>query len=296
LSDLTYALITPVRDERENLSRLADCVASQTRAPAEWLIVDNGSTDRTLELIRELEASHTFVRGLATGATAAPEPGTPIVRAFHAGIDSLTHSVDVVVKLDGDVSFEPDYFAKLLAAMAEDERLGIISGECLEEVGGAWQVRPVTEGHARGATRAYRRECLDAVLPLPERFGWDTVDEVKANVLGWKTGTIPGVCFYHHRPVGARDGAPWARWVRQGGGAHYLGYRFSYVLARTLHRARRNPAALGMLVGYGRALAQRSERHPDPAVINHLRSRQSIHRLPNRAREALGKRRGSVGA
>jgi poly-beta-1,6-N-acetyl-D-glucosamine synthase len=296
LGDLTYALITPVRDERENLARLADAVAAQTVAPGRWIIVDNGSTDGSLELAGELSQTHAYVRTLSTPPTATAEPGAPIVRAFHAGVQALEQPFDVVVKLDGDVSFEPEYFASLLDAMANDERLGIVSGECLEEVGGSWQVRPVTEGHARGATRAYRRECLEAVLPLPERFGWDTVDEVKANVLGWKTGTIPGVCFYHHRPVGARDGAPWSRWVRQGSGAHYLGYRFSYVLARTLHRARRNPAALGMLVGYGRALARRSERHPDRAVILHLRRRQSIHRLPHRAREALGKRRGSIGA
>src|SRR5207244_1712761 len=134
------------------------------------------------------------------------------------------------------------------------------------------------------------------LLPLPQRFGWDTVDEVKANVLGWKTGTIAGVCFYHHRPVGARDGAAWSRSVRQGSGAHYLGYRFSYLLARTLHRAVSNPAALGMFVGYAAAAAGRSETHPDRAVVEHLRQRQRMHRLPLRVREALGRRRGSLGA
>lgn len=292
---MAYALVTPVRDELENLERLAVAVAAQTIPPAEWIIVDNGSRDRTLELIRTLEESTEYVRGLLTEPTAVAEPGAPIVRAFHAGVDALRESYDVVVKLDGDVSFEPDYFERLLAAFAEDERLGIASGECLEETAGTWTVKPVTGGHARGATRAYRRNCLEAVMPLPERLGWDTVDEVKANLLGWTTGTLPGVCFYHHRPVGARDGAPWSRWVRQGSGAYYLGYRVPYLVARTLHRAVRNPAALGMLAGYAAAAARGAERHSDASVIEHLRRRQSLRQFPLRVREALGRRRGSLG-
>jgi poly-beta-1,6-N-acetyl-D-glucosamine synthase len=293
---VTYALVTPVRDERQNLARLAECVVAQTVAPAEWVIVDNGSSDGTLELARELEQTHGFVRSLSTKPTVAPEPGAPIVRAFHAGVDALAQPAGVVVKLDGDVSFDDDYFERILAAFREDTTLGIASGECLEAEGGTWRVKPVTQGHARGATRAYRWECLQSVLPLPERLGWDTVDEVKANVLGWTTGTIPDVRFYHHRPVGARDGAPWSRWVRQGRGAHYLGYRFPYLVARTLHRTLRNPAAIGMLVGYAAAAAGRNERHADADVLNHLRTRQSVHQLPLRVREALGRRRGSLGS
>jgi poly-beta-1,6-N-acetyl-D-glucosamine synthase len=296
MTELTYALVTPVRDDEPNLRRLAEAVTSQQAAPKSWVIVDNGSKDGTIELARELQRRHVWVRVLSSPPTEVAEPGGPVVRAFHTGVQGLKEPTDVVVKLDADVSFEADYFQRLLSEFSSDRRLGIASGECLEQNAGRWQVRPVTAGHARGATRAYRWDCLQAVLPLPERLGWDTVDEVKANVLGWTTGTIPGVRFYHHRPVGARDGAPWSRWVRQGSGAHYVGYRFPYLLARTIHRSLRNPAALGMLVGYFGAVARRSERHEDRAVLEHLRKRQSMHQLPRRAREALGRVRGSVGA
>jgi biofilm PGA synthesis N-glycosyltransferase PgaC len=295
MTELTYALVTPVRDEELNLRRLAAAVTSQETAPNTWVIVDNGSRDGTIELARELQRRHPWVRVFSSPPTEVAEPGGPVVRAFHAGLKELKEPVDVVVKLDADVSFEPDYFRRLLNEFSSNSRLGIASGECLEQKAGRWRIRPVTEGHARGATRAYRWQCLQEVLPLPERFGWDTVDEVKANVLGWTTGTIPGVRFHHHRPVGARDGAPWSRSVRQGSGAHYMGYRFPYLLARTIHRSLRNPAALGMLVGYFGAVARRSERYEDRAVLEHLRQRQSMHRLPLRAREALGRVRGSIG-
>jgi glycosyltransferase involved in cell wall biosynthesis len=295
MTELTYALVTPVRDEERNLRRLAEAVMSQEAAPNSWVIVDNGSKDGTIELARELQRRYTWVRVLSSLPTKVAEPGAPVVRAFHAGVQELKAPIDIVVKLDADVSFEPDFFKRLLSEFSFNHRLGIASGECLEESDGQWVIRPVTSGHARGATRAYRWQCLRDVLPLPECVGWDTVDEVKANVLGWTTGTIPGVSFYHHRPVGARDGAPWSRWVRQGTGAHYLGYRFSYLLARTIHRSFRNPAAMGMLFGYLVASARRSRRHPDRAVRDHLRRRQGLSRLPLRAREALGRRRGSLG-
>jgi glycosyltransferase involved in cell wall biosynthesis len=295
MTDLTYALVTPVRDEERNLRRLAEAVASQDVAPNSWVIVDNGSKDGSVEFARELQRRHRWVRVLSSPPTDVAEPGGPVVRAFHVGVQELKGPIDIVVKLDADVSFEPDYFKRLLSEFSSDRRLGIASGECLEQKAGRWHIRPVTAGHARGATRAYRWQCLQDVLPLPERVGWDTVDEVKANVLGWTTGTIPGVRFYHHRAVGARDGAPWSRWVRQGTGAHYVGYRFPYLLARTMHRSLRNPAAIGMLVGYAVAVVKRSERHEDRAVLEHLRRRQSMHRLPLRAREALGRVRGSIG-
>lgn len=292
---LTYALVTPVRDECANLHRVAKSVHAQTIRPLEWMIVDNGSSDGSFQLAQQLARTDAFITVVSSPPTPSPEPGGPVVKAFHAGVAQLHSPVDVLVKLDADVSFESTFFERLLDAFAREERLGIASGECFEQVGGDWQLQPVTAGHARGATRAYRWDCLEKVLPLPERVGWDTVDEVKANVMGWTTGTIPGLGFHHHRPVGARDGAPWSRCVRQGQAAHYLGYRLSYVLARSAHRFLENPAAVGILFGYFDAKARRERRHPDRAVIDHLRRRQSVRRLPQRAREALGHRSGSLG-
>jgi biofilm PGA synthesis N-glycosyltransferase PgaC len=290
----TYTLITPARDEADNLRRLAASITAQTVLPERWVIVDNGSGDETGAVADVLANEHDWVRVLSAPASRKPEPGAPIVRAFAAGLEEVAGTVDVVVKLDADVSMEPTYFEELLRTFGNDQSLGIASGECLEENGLDWVVKPVTHGHARGATRAYRSECLQAVLPLPERVGWDTVDEVRANLAGWRTGTVPELYFRHHRGVGVRDGAPWTRWVRQGAAGHYLGYRLSYLLLRTLHRTLRHPAAVGMLIGYA-AAALRREEQCDPSVRAHLRERQHLRHLQLRAREAFGRKRGSLG-
>ena len=287
---LTYALVTPVRNEAENLARLADSIAAQTRLPEAWLIVDNGSTDTTLGVATLLAEEHAWVRVLSVPGEREPKPGAPIVRAFHAGIDALAGPVDVVVKLDADVSFAPDYFELLTGAFAIDPSLGLASGVCYEEENGEWGPTHVTGDHARGATRAYRWACLQDVLPLEVRVGWDTVDELKAGLRGWRTGIVADVHFLHHRAVGARDGARHSRARAQGRAAHYMGYRFLYLLARALYQARRDPAHLAMIGSYLSAALRREERCQDAEVRAYLREQQRLRRLPLRAREALGRR------
>ena len=287
---LSYAVVTPVRDEAANLSRLADCMLAQGVRATEWVVVDNGSLDDTPAIAASLASQHDWIRVVALAGEERARPGAPIVRAFHAGLAALRTTPDVVVKLDADVSFDPDHFEALLDAFAANPRLGIAGGDCLELEGGVWRAVPVTGAHVRGAERAYRRACLDDVLPLEERMGWDGIDELRAAVDGWETRIVPGVAFRHHRPVGARDGARYRRWLAQGEGAHYMGYRPSYLALRTLRRALRDPAAPAMLLGYLLAGLRREPRYADLRVRDELRRGQRLRELPQRARETRGRR------
>jgi poly-beta-1,6-N-acetyl-D-glucosamine synthase len=287
---LSYALVTPVRDEEENLERLAGCLVEQTVLPVKWVIVDNGSTDGTRRVAQALADTHAWIEVTEAEPSPVARPGAPIVRAFKAGLALVPPQVDVVVKLDADLSMGPDYFERVLAAFAGDEHLGIAGGTCYELVGGEWRAVHVTEGAVRGACRCYRRECLEAVSPLEECVGWDGIDELKAAILGWRTGLLRDIPFYHHRAVGERDGLAGSRWFRQGVGTHFMGYRFSYIVLRSAHHALRHPTALLMIAGYVSAAARGAERHQDPRVRAYLRDKQRLRRIPLRLREALGKR------
>jgi poly-beta-1,6-N-acetyl-D-glucosamine synthase len=284
---LSYAVVMPVRDEVDNLRRVAGCLANQTQRPATWLVVDDGSTDGTGELVTSLATEHDWIRGASAGGTTL-ERGAPIVRAFHAALAELEPLPDVVVKLDADISMGSDHFERLVAEFERDARLGIAGGIGYEkQPDGVWRQRHGTGNAVWGGCRAYRRECLREILPLEEHMGWDTLDLMKANLKGWKTEVFYDLAFRHHRVEGERDGRRLRTTLIQGEAAHYMGYRVSYLLLRTLYRMLRDPAAIGLLLGYARAGARRKPRLSDSELRAYVRSQQSIRRLPLRIREAL---------
>ena len=286
-SSLGYVVITPVRNDEANLRTLADVLAAQTARPQRWVIVDNGSTDETGPAARELAARHSWIAPLDAGSQGELMRGAPIVRAFHAAIRQLDFKPDVVVKLDADITLEADHFELLLREFEANPKLGIAGGAGYErDRDGVWRQRHGTGAGVWGANRAYRWACLQAILPLEERMGWDTLDLVKAEVHGWEARVVYHLPFHHHRPEGKRDGGRARTWAIQGGAAHYMGYRFSYLLVRTLYRMLQQPAAVALLWGYLRASIQGQPRCSDAAVRAHVRRAQSWRRLPVRIREA----------
>jgi glycosyltransferase involved in cell wall biosynthesis len=284
---LGYAVVTPAHDELSNLGALADSLRAQTVLPTLWVVVDDGSTDGTREAAVALSDAHDWIRLLEIEPLGAQARGGPVVRSFTEGVRALGDLPAVVVKVDADVTMEPNYFERLLAAFAANERLGISSGVCYELAHGEWKPIFGTRSHVWGATRAYRRECLASVLPLEEREGWDELDALAARLSGWETLVVPDLPFRHHRKLGARDGTRTV-WLRQGETAHYMGYRPSYLLARTGYRVIREPQAVMMLVGWATAALRREPRLPDARVRRYLRDQQRIRNLPLRARETRG--------
>jgi poly-beta-1,6-N-acetyl-D-glucosamine synthase len=290
--ELEYAIVTPARDEAENLERLGTSLAAQRRLPARWVIVDNGSTDGTHSVAESLAAKYSWVTVTTDASTEALVRGGPVVRAFHRGVAILSDAgslPDVIVKVDADTSFPSDYYGRLLAAFAGDDRLGIASGSAWELENGVWAQHHMTGDQVWGAARAYRRACLEVVLPLEERMGWDGIDVYKAGLAGWNTKTLTDLPFRHHRREGERDGARRLAWAAQGRASHFMGYRFWYLAARAAHHARKDPVAFAMIGGYLSAALRRERRCADPDVREAIRQQQSLRSLPRRVREAAGR-------
>jgi glycosyltransferase involved in cell wall biosynthesis len=275
-----YALVTPARDEFENLQRLAAAVLAQEHAPAYWVIVDDGSEDGTRALAERLAAEHEGIIPVGTESasgelSAGRREGRDLL-AFRHGIRALPEPVDVVVKVDADLAFAPDYFARLIGAFADDPTLAIAGGACYEREDGEWRRRRIGPTAVWGASRAYRWECLDSVMTLAPHVGWDGMDEVKAQLAGYRTGTLLDLPFEHHRPEGGRETARVRAHKLSGRAAWYMGYRPTYLLLRALYRARRDRAALGLVWGYLEGAATRAPRTPERDVVAFMRSRQRL--------------------
>jgi glycosyltransferase involved in cell wall biosynthesis len=286
---VSYALVTPARNEADNLRRLAASLEAQTVPPAAWVVVDDGSDDGTFDLARSLPLATAIRSPYADDdvLTRGRRFGRDVI-AFNAGVSALREHPDFVVKIDADISLEPDFFERLLAEFDADPTLGIASGTCWERgARGEWRPYHVARDHVRGATRCWRWACWEQVTPLAERIGWDVVDELTARVNGWSTRPILDLPFFHHRSLGERDGGR-RQWVGQGQLAWYVGYRFPYVVLRALFRSRREPAAFASIPAFLASAWRREPRIP-AELRRYLRHEQSLRKLPLRALQVLGR-------
>jgi glycosyltransferase involved in cell wall biosynthesis len=278
---LTYAVVTPARNEAENLKRLAGALAAQTRKPKVWAVVEDGSTDGTWGLLTELAMGHDWLLPVTPPAKAQDElargrRGGRALEGFRTGVRALRGRVDVVIKVDADVDFDADYCERLLDQFAADPKLGIASGTCYEREGGEWVRRTKANTTVWGASRAYRWDCLPDVMDLEPRMGWDGLDELSVQLRGLRTETFVDLPFRHHRPEGGREHSGLHHGEALGRASWYMGYRPTYITMRALYRARSEPRALAMIWGYGAAALRREPRCPDVRLVGALRERQRL--------------------
>jgi glycosyltransferase involved in cell wall biosynthesis len=280
----SYVVITPARDEERYLRRTLDAMAAQTRLPAQWILVDDGSTDRTGAMMDEFASGHAWCRALHRRDRGRREAGGGVMEAFYDGYALLTvPDWGVLVKLDGDLSFEPDFFERCLAEFAADPALGLGGGLVCAEVGGRLEaeVRDLPPFHVRGATKMYRRECWEAIHPLIRAPGWDTLDELSANRHGWRTRTFPDLKLLQHRGTGVAAGA-WRNSVKNGQANYACGYDPVFMFVKCLRRLPRKPwlvDSVGLAWGFLRGYAKRLPRTGDRDLIRYVRGQQWRHLL-----------------
>lgn len=281
-----YVIVTPVRNEEQFLRDTIASVTAQTVLPAEWIIVDDGSSDRTWDIIQEASSRHAWIRGAKRGDRGFRHSGAGVVEAFYDGYDILSNTGwEFLVKLDGDLSFAPDYFEQCFRRFESNSKLGIGGGLICAAINGDLVPESKYDPgfHVRGATKIYRRQCWDQIGGLLRSPGWDGMDEIRANMFGWTTGTFCELKVRHFRPAGMAYGR-WKDWVKGGRGNYIAGYHPLFMLAKSVRRVGIRPygiASLGLLVGYFGGYVKRTPRVPDDRAIAYIRQQQ-INRLLGR--------------
>jgi glycosyltransferase involved in cell wall biosynthesis len=256
MSTVTYALITSAKNEELYLERTICSVLAQTIRPVTWVIVDDGSGDRT-PVIAEAYARRnpwiTLVRRRGGASRSFASKAT----SFAVGYGRLKEvSFEYLGNLDADISFEPDYYERLFDLFEKDVSLGIAGGR-FYDVGANGRLRAVTNSpdSVRGAVQMFRRRCYQDVggyLSLP-MGGIDSAAEIMARMKGWKVRTFANIIVLHLRPTGSGMGSSLEALVRRGLQDHSLGYAGMFEAARCWARMKEWPyviASLAVLLGY----------------------------------------------
>ncbi len=274
---MRYVIITPVRDEERNIESTIASVCSQTERPAEWVIVDDGSSDRTGEIADRLAAEHPWIQVIHRENRGFRKSGGGVMEAFHDGFNTLRcKDWDFIVKLDGDLGFAADYFEKCFEHFRQDSELGIGGGEICHLIDGQMIAEQNPRFHVRGATKIYRRECWEAIGGLWPAPGWDTIDEVRANMKGWKTYTFRDLQLSHHRLTGTEEGLFRDR-IKHGVACYVSGYHPLFVVASCLLRLSQKPrviGSVGIMYGFVKAHITRPSRLEDRSYFSYIRGQQ----------------------
>jgi poly-beta-1,6-N-acetyl-D-glucosamine synthase len=280
-STTNYVVVSPVRDEEAYIRFTLECMVQQTVPPREWVIVNDGSTDKTGTVIDEYALKFPWIRVVHRVNRGFRKAGGGVVDAFNEGYQTLQFQEwEFLVKLDGDLSFEPDYFEKCFANFEREPTLGVGGGVICHDVEGTKTPEHCPAFHVRGATKIYKRGCWEAIGGFWPAPGWDTMDEVKASMLGWKTKSFPDLHILHHRYTGTAEGL-WAGLVKNGRANYICGYHPLFMISKCLFRLVRKPYLVGstaLFYGFISGYIKKIPQVNDPKTITYLR-RQQLGRL-----------------
>ena len=277
--DYRYIVITPVRDEGHHFARMAEALVAQSIRPVTWVIVDDGSTDQTGAIADHLASKHDWIMVIYRRDRGFRQPGSGVMEAFYDGLAAIENTAwDFLVKLDGDIVFAPDYFQLCFEHFEREPGLGIGGGLVYRSKGHSLAVDSAGDPafHVRGATKIYRKECWEKIGGLVKQPGWDTIDELKANMLGWKTRTFPELSVHQLKDTGSADGT-WHNWVKNGRANFITGYHPVFMLCKCLKRLTQKPfgvAGAGLFFGFLSGYFGHAARLRDAELVRFVRREQ----------------------
>jgi biofilm PGA synthesis N-glycosyltransferase PgaC len=275
-----YVLISPCRNEAAYMRRTLDSVVAQSVQPALWVIVDDGSTDATPQILAEYTALHDWIRVVPKPDRGHRAVGPGVIEAFYAGLETVDLSdFDYLCKLDLDLDLPPRYFEELMIRMAADPRIGTASGKPYVCVGDKLVSERRGDEMSVGMTKFYSTDCFEHIGGFVHEVMWDALDCHKARQLGWKAVSwdAPDLRFEHLRPMGSSQTSIYTGRRRHGFGQYYMGSDPLFYTATCVFRMVEPPYVLGglaMMQGYIGAWLRGARQHEDTELRSFIRTYQ----------------------
>lgn len=277
-----YVIVSPCRNEAEYMLNTLDSVVKQSVLPAAWVIVDDGSTDSTPDILAEYEEKYSFIHIVTRTNRGHRSVGPGVIEAFYDGLNSVNlKQFDFLCKLDLDLIMPPRYFETLIERMQETPRLGNCSGKpyFVDKLTGNLVSEGCGDENAIGASKFYRRQCFEDIGGFVRQVMWDGIDGHRCRQLGWvaMSWDEPAIRFTHLRPMGSSQKNIITGRMRHGFGQYFMGTGFVYMFASAVFRMSRSPYLIGgmaMMWGYIKSWFKSVPRLEDEVLSAFIRKYQ----------------------
>jgi hypothetical protein len=267
-----------------------DSVIAQTVPPAKWVIVDDGSTDATPDILREYASAHEWIEVVTRDNRGHRAVGSGVMDAFYAGFETIDlDDYDFLCKLDLDLRLPQRYFETLIGKMHANPRIGTCSGKAYIERNGEWVSERHGDETSIGASKFYRVSCFKEIGGFIREVMWDGIDCHQCRMRGWIACSFdePDLRFEHLRPMGSSQQSILTGRVRHGRGQYFMGTGFAWMIATAIYRIPEKPYVIGglfILYGSLKSWLTGQPRYEAPGF------RDFLHRYHRRAL-LVGKRR-----
>jgi biofilm PGA synthesis N-glycosyltransferase PgaC len=278
----SYVLITPARNEAQFIELTLKSVVAQTLRPCKWVIVSDGSTDGTDDIVSKYTAAHPWIE-LVRQPEREQRNFAGKAMAFGAGYSRL-HDLEyqVIGNLDADISFDANYFSFLLSKFAEDPQLGV-AGTPYREGNATYDYRFNSLEHVSGACQMFRRECFEAIggYRQVKSGGIDLIAVLTARSRGWRTQTFTEKFCSHHRSMGSAQHTGFRERIHRGRMDYLLGSHPGWEVFRSIYQMKKKPYFIGGLLIMGGYLWTMLSGHEKtmPAELIPLRRSEQMQRL-----------------
>jgi len=290
-----YLLITPARNEEDNLPDVSESVTGQKVTPALWIIVDDGSTDETPNILEGLKARHSWIRSIRL-------PPRPRDITFHysyvckQGFDYALEycrengiEYNYIGLLDADTVLEENYFGKLIGEFEKYSSLGIASGGVYYDVDGKLSREVSDRNLPRGTGRLWRKSCFLETEGYQVEPSPDSISNTKALLRGWQLRQYADLVEIQKRKTSAGEGL-WKGYVKNGWMAYYVDRNLPMVLFNTLYYSIKSPYYTGIayLYGYLNSAIKREKKIGDMEIRTYYR-KQNVRLLFSRISGVLSR-------
>ena len=278
---IKYILITPAKNEEKYLKKTIESVISQTILPEKWIIVDDGSSDNTSNIVIEYKQLCNFIELLKIeNINIKTRNFASKVFAFNYGYNYIKElQYDFIGNLDADISFNKYYYENIIKCLINDDQLGIAGGRFYDIVNEKMIKINVSCDSVRGAVQFFKKQCfldINGYTPLM-RGGIDTLAEVKARMNGWTVKSFTDLVVFHHRRTGGQDQNIFKSYINRGKQDYSLGYHPLFETIRCIIRIKERPLLLGsgcILIGYFSSMFRKEKNLVDKEIIHFLRTEQ----------------------